>query len=163
MRGMAHLWRERGPDGWAPTPLVGDRIGLGCSSALRRLGDANGAAWMLLAAPAARVLVNGLPLAIGAVVLSDRDEIRLPSGSPLYFSTETLAVVAPFPESGPRGFCPRCKQSIAPGSPAVRCPSCGLYHHSSEDLACWTYGPQCAGCSHDTALDAGFRWTPEDL
>lgn len=160
---MAHLWRRNELGGWTPTPLVGDRLGLGSSSALRRLADVNGAAWMLFVATAARVRVNGSTVAVGAVVVSDRDEIRLPSGTPLYFSTETLAVVAPFPESGPRGFCPRCKQPIEPGRPAVRCPGCGLYHHASDDLACWTYGPQCAGCPHVTALDAGYRWTPEDL
>jgi hypothetical protein len=161
---MAHVWRNNGHDvGWTPTVLDGDGLALGSSAALRRIDDVNGAAWMLFAASSARVLVNGLPVSIGIVVLADRDEIRVPSEPPLYFSTETLAEVGPFPESCPRGFCPRCRQPIAPCSPAVRCPGCGLSHHASEDLACWTYSPQCAGCSHDTALDAGFRWTPEDL
>lgn len=157
------MWRDFGPDGWTPTLLDGDGLALGSSAAIRGFDGVNEAAWMLFAASGARVLVNGLPVTIGIVVLSDRDEIRVSSEPPLYFSTETLAEVAPFPESGPRGFCPRCRQPIAPGSHAVRCPGCGLYHHASEDLSCWTYSAQCAGCSHDTALDAGFRWTPEDL
>ena len=100
---------------------------------------------------------------LGIVALSDRDEIRPADGLPLFFSTETLARVEPFPASGARGFCPRCKQHIEPGTPAVRCPGCSLWYHMSDEFPCWTYAPQCSACPQETALDADFRWTPEDL
>jgi hypothetical protein len=114
----------------------------------------------------ARPLVNGLPLHHGIAVLFDRDEIRLApggDGTPLYFSTERLAVVTQYSPAGRLGLCPRCKQAIAPGEDAVRCPGCGVWHHSTAALPCWTYGDQCAACDHATSIEAGFRWTPEVL
>jgi hypothetical protein len=180
---MAHLWKWMSESGeWTPLPLDGDAFTLGgdgplrvpdllsargSSQALRRVEDpalpGAGAAWTLIVGRGAHVLINGSPASLGLVALADRDEIRLATGRPLFFSTETLARVNPFPTSGTRGFCPRCKQLIDSGTPAVRCPSCGLWHHASDDLPCWTYGPQCAACSQETALDAGFGWTPEEL
>ena len=83
-------------------------------------------------------------------VLRDRDEILLP-GIPrndgeqadvadaepqrLFFSTERLAVVEPFPGGAKAVFCSRCKQVIDSGHRAVRCPSgrCGLWHHESAE------------------------------
>jgi len=118
--------------------------------------------WALLCGAKQPVRVNGLPVPLGLTVLSDRDEIRLPRFF-ARFSTETQAHVEPFPESATRGFCPRCKQRIEAGTPAVCCPSCGLWHHASADLPCWSYAPTCAACVQRTAMDAGFRWTPEDL
>ena len=50
---------------------------------------------------------------------------------------------------------------------AVRCPNqrCGAWHHqdAAQSLDCWTYGPTCNLCGRSTQLDAGFRWTPEEL
>jgi hypothetical protein len=105
------------------------------------------------------------------VILSDRDELRWPvahdaSGAaphPLFFSTERLAAVAPYPAGDRRGSCPRCKQLLTVGDAAVRCPSCGLWHHATDELPCWTYGEHCAACQQVTSLDAGFQWTPEEL
>ena len=179
---MAHLWMLGDADDWTVLPLDGAAFALGdarprrvpdllslarheSSLALRRVDDPAGALWALMAGPGARVLVNGAPAALGLVVLADRDEVRTTRGATLFFSTETRASIEPFPDSGPRGSCPRCHQAIASGDAAVRCPSCGLWHHATADLPCWTYDPRCANplCAQDTALDAGFRWTPDEL
>lgn len=174
---MAHFWILNDSKEWTPRPLVDDGAVLvggelhrvddtitkteaHARVLLRRLADPPNT-WALLTSHP-RVRVNGSPVPLGMVVLEDRDELSLPAFT-AWFSTETQAQVDPFPESTARGFCPRCKQAIASGSAAVRCPSCGLWHHASEDLPCWTYAPTCSGCAQETALDAGFRWTPEDL
>lgn len=175
---MAHLWTTLNESGeWEPIALDADAFSLeggrarpvpdllhrgGASLALRRVDHQSGSMWALLVC-GAHVMVNGTSVGLGLAALSDRDEIRTPGAPPLFFSTETLAHVTPFPESRPRGFCPRCKQPIAPGTPAVRCPSCSLWYHASDDLGCWTYAPQCSACPQETALDAGYRWTPEEL
>ena len=176
---MAHLW-TRDSTLWEPVKLDADVFDFACAPApvvsdqprpervstsirLRRVGAGPDAKWVMVAGRTDRVLLNGSPAVLGLSVLTDRDEIRLADGKEFFFSTETLASVEPFPATGVRGFCPRCKQVIAPASPAVRCPGCGLWHHASDDLPCWTYGPHCAACPQDTALDAGFQWTPEEL
>jgi hypothetical protein len=127
---------------------------------LRRVANPPDTWALITSSPALRL--NGAQVPLGLAILEDRDEIRLPAVH-AWFSTETQAQVEPFPPSATRGFCPRCKQAIDPGSSAVRCPGCGLWHHASDDLPCWTYAPTCAACAHTTDLDAGFRWTPEDL
>lgn len=180
---MAHLWKVMSDSGeWTALALDGDAFTLdnetlsrvpellptrGASLGLRRVEDpsspTSGALWTLVVGRDARVLVNGSPATLGLLALTDRDEIRLVNARPLFFSTESLAHVTPFAASGPRGFCPRCKQHIEPGTPAVRCPGCSLWYHASDDLPCWTYAPLCSACPQQTALDAGFRWTPEAL
>jgi hypothetical protein len=174
---MAHLWRISVERSWVPVALDAAVFAIGQSglrsatcgmaalegAVLRRIGADPHASWTLLVPAGAAVRVNGSPVPLGIVSLADRDEIRVMPGSPLFFSTETLAAVVPYPEDGPLGFCPRCQQPIAAGTPAVSCPGCGLWHHASEGLPCWTYGEQCAACQQLTALDAGFRWTPEEV
>jgi hypothetical protein len=131
--------------------------------------------WSLLARKRADVLLNGAPLVLGVSLLADRDEITVRDeiairegaaggGLRCFFSAERLAQVVAFPGGGPLR-CPRCKQPIAQGEPAVQCPgpACGAWHHQSPELPCWTYGETCALCDQPTPLDAGFRWTPEDL
>jgi hypothetical protein len=133
---------------------------------IRPIHGAQEDSWALLASLLARPLVNGLPIHHGIAVLSDRDEIRHAPGcdsTPVYFSTERLAVVVAYSPAGRLGLCPRCKQAIGPGEDAVRCPGCGVWHHSTTALPCWTYGDQCAACDHPTSIEAGFRWTPEVL
>jgi hypothetical protein len=178
---MAYLWLMD-KDAWAVLPLDGDAFAVvggrvrrvsdlsslmdeGSALGFRRQSDASGSLWTMMAGREARVSVNGVPVGLGLAVLNDRDELRLPGHPPLFFSTEVLARVEPFPESGLSGLCPRCKQPIACGSAAVRCPCCSLWYHESdsERLPCWTYAPQCAACSQATALDSRFRWTPEGL
>ncbi len=173
---MAHLWvREETAGPWAVLPLEADIIDLrqnpprpvaagevaGDSAvALIRRGPAS---WAVMAAPDAEVAVNGWPLATGLHAARDRDELRVGGAGPVYFSTETLAIVAPFPGAERPIYCPRCKQEIRPGTSAVKCPQCGAWHHQTEDLPCWTYGPHCALCDRKTDLSTGFQWTPEEL
>jgi hypothetical protein len=177
---MAHLWILDAGNNWAPTLLNGDAFALVDSGShranveradaeaetnarvlLRRVSSVPDT-WALLCGPKQPVWVNGLPVPLGLTVLSDRDEIRL-LHTAVWFSTETQPHVEPFSESATRGVCPRCKQRIEAGTPAVCCPSCGLWHHASDDLPCWSYAPTCAACAQDTAMDADFLWTPEDL
>ena len=177
---MAHLWNFSESGGWTPLALGSASFAIvdgqpvrvsdltsGATEppplAIRHVGDGDNISWILITRPGATVRVNGVAAALGIVALADRDEIRAVDGSVLFFSNETLARVEPLPASVVGGFCPRCKQRIAADEPAVRCPACGLWHHESEAMPCWTYGPHCAACSQETALDAGFRWTPEEL
>ena len=44
----------------------------------------------------------------------------------------------------------------------VSCPNCGVRHHQSAELRCWTYAPGCAVCGWPTTLDARFRWVPDE-
>lgn len=165
---MAHLWLHEAsgdgagkstPGGWSPVVLEGDSRVVPSAQLLRRTSAERGS-WVLVGPPAVRV--NGNPLDVGIRVLRDRDEL-LAGGVRTFFSTEALAAVVPFPQSEMPTFCARCKLAIASGAPAVRCPQCGVWHHQSEELPCWTYAPRCALCDQPTALDAGFRWVPEEL
>ncbi|MDH4066120.1 MAG: PHD finger domain-containing protein [Acidobacteriota bacterium] len=185
---MPQIWMTSSADDWQAIGLVADTYALDSdgpkcvdtvvdapaddtSVLLRRIASTGENTWALLAGPLARPLVNGLPVPLGLVVLADRDEIRwsastdsaIPPPGPLFFSTERLAAVGPYPLEARRGSCPRCKQPLTPGDAAVRCPGCGLWHHATEALPCWTYGEQCAACPQSTSLEAGFQWTPEGL
>ena len=177
---MAHLWTFGETGDWTPQPLGSESLAIvdgrpvrvsdlarGAIArspiAIHPVSDSNCSDWILITGPETTVRVNGVAAALGIVALADRDEIRASDGSVFFFSSETLARVEPLPSSVARGFCPRCKQHIPAGEAAVRCPACGLWHHQSEAMPCWTYGPHCAACSQETALDTGFRWTPEEL
>jgi hypothetical protein len=78
--------------------------------------------WILLSGPKTKVWVNGVSLLWGAHALRDRDEIRVGSGPPAYFSEESLARVEAMEEGTREIYCPRCSLEITAGSPAVRCP-----------------------------------------
>jgi len=157
---MAHLWLpEDGDAAWTRQPLGGETA-LGASAGLLRATAPEGHRWVLLAAPSVRV--NGSPVAAGIVALRDRDEICA-DGRRVFFSTESLAEVVPYPGGERTTFCPRCRLEIAAGTLAVRCPHCGVWHHQSAELPCWTYAERCVQCDQRTALDAGYRWTPEEL
>jgi len=175
---MAHLW-VRDESGWGAQRLDGvgiDLAGLLASQAaapenpathsqparLICAGAAGTRSWALIAPSASGLRVNGRTLPAGLCVLDDRDEIR--SGADkLYFSTETLATVEPFPGSDRQVFCGRCRQLIEPESPSVRCPGCGVWYHELADLPCWTYAEKCTFCDQATALNAGFSWSPEEM
>ena len=120
--------------------------------------------WMLFASGhQARVSVNGASLGIAMRCLTDKDEIHV-GDSIMFFSTEQLARVSSFPGIGKPAKCPRCKLEIRPGTPAVKCPNCGVWHHQSEDSPCWTYAEKCAAfCDQPTSLEGSFRWVPEVL
>jgi len=174
---MAHLWIFDTGNAWVAHPLSGDAVALdgvtasGSTSSrpaaepearvtLRRLADPPNSWAVLTSDPALRL--NGLPVPLGVAVLDDRDEIRAP-GITAWFSTEQRALVEAFPDAAHAGSCPRCKQAITTATAAVRCPGCGLWHHESVEMPCWSYADTCASCAQRTALDAGFEWTPEGL
>jgi len=170
---MPHLWKEDRPTGngepeWVVQPLDGEAaVQLGEASAataaalLLRSRTDQGETWLAMSATPSGVALNGAPLHAGIRVLADRDEIRVAGVGRVFFSTEQLARVVPFPGADTPTFCPRCKQDIA-AAPAVRCPSCRRWYHQSDEYPCWTYTAQCL-CGHPTALDAGFQWTPNGL
>jgi hypothetical protein len=160
---MPHLWNVDGSGEWKLTMLTDDEFTLvDTSLSLRRVGG-RADEWALMSSAQSSTRVNGIRVTTGLTILADRDEIRPAGGPTWFFSTETQARVEPFPGSGERGFCPRCKLPIAAGAPAVRCPGCGLWYHQSDEFPCWTYAPQCTACPQPTEFGAGFRWTPEDL
>ena len=128
--------------------------------------------WALVAGARRRVFVNGFALRCGLHMLADKDEIRLdpvadlsksrPSSSRIFFfSTERLAREEPFPGTERAFFCPRCKTEIKTGMPAVRCPSCRIWHHEiPEEKNCWSYSHECAACNHPTNRTE-LSWAPD--
>ena len=175
---MAHLWIHSASEDWAVLPLVADQFTLsadadapvrsrsadepaaGCVVLRRAFAREAVENWLLLAPPR-MAWINGQELVVGLRVLRDRDEIHLRGATPMYFSTEVLAQVAAFPGLTRPAHCPRCRQVIEAGTPAVQCPGCRMWHHQSAGCECWTYGPTCAVCDQATALDTGYRWQPE--
>ncbi len=174
---MAHIW-VCDDSGWAILPLSRAIFSLVARRSLDLQGGVSvdwrrevslapcagpdGESWVLLAGARADVRVNGIRVSAGIISLRDRDEIRVAGDGPFFYSTERLALTEPFPSSGPAAFCPRCRQQIKPGHSSVRCPGCGVWHHMSEDLPCWQYGPTCVLCDQTSSPDAGYRWTPEE-
>jgi len=141
-------------------------VRLGPGSALLHSSGVRGPGqptYVLLSAPEANLYLNGLPLLCGLQVLEDRDEVRVPGLEPAYFSTEALARVEVMDSGSGKVSCPRCSLEIADGTSAVRCPACGIWHHSSEEYPCWGYGPSCTLCPQPTDMEVGFRWTPAEL
>jgi hypothetical protein len=171
-------WMIMPLDGHAAVALKGDRqrpaLYAGCGSdsparvvLLRGVQNAADSRWMLLCGAGERVLVNGALPAAGIRMLRDHDEVRIGSGNRIFFTTESLARVEPMPDLGQEVKCARCHDPIAVGSPAVRCPLCGVWHHQAPEskLPCWCYGPRCAAhpqCPQETGLDGDYRWTPDE-
>jgi len=176
---MAHLWMQEAANEWVVVPLERDALALDAVPprrlAVNRAAEEarNGAIlmpfeqegterWALIDG-GGRVRINGHPPAAGLRVLDDRDEIRTVAGGTVYFSTETRARVEEFPGAERPVHCPRCKLAIDAGTPAVSCSRCAIWHHQSDRYPCWTYAERCALCDQETDLDAGFRFSPEDL
>jgi hypothetical protein len=170
---VAHLWKRVALDAggepaaagavWAVAPLEAAGAAFGeppGSPLFLPCPDAAAEFWVLVGPP--DVTVNGLPLLAGLRVLRDRDEVCA-GGHQVFFSTERLARVEPFPGAAQPIYCARCKDVIERGADAVRCPDCGLWCHQTADTPCWTYGETCALCPQPTDLDASYRWTPEEL
>ena len=177
---MPHLWLKNVSDEWAVLPLEADAFALTTNpprpvpngrvldesvSQVVLLCDRRGAeaSWVLISGREREVRLNGVPLMLGVRVVADRDEIFVAGVGKLYFSTESLARAASFPGAEQTLYCPRCKQAVEQETQAVRCPQCRVWYHHSEDLPCWSYTETCALCPQPTALDAGYRWTPEEL
>ncbi len=177
---MAHLWMYREEQWQAEQlgesvfeltrmasglegPLATDSKRHASKAALMvRTGAGGTQAWVLIASDDAGVRVNSEAPVAGLRVLADRDRIRTPDGRRLFFSTEALAQVEPFPGAERAVYCGRCRQQIETGAPAVRCPRCGVWYNQGGDLPCWTYAEKCVFCGRATALDTGYQWTPED-
>jgi hypothetical protein len=177
---MAHLWTHD-DSGWIAHSLSRKMYDVGAFAVARTVlpaitsGEARGTiaklvrvnfagseAWALMSAPGSGIRIGGEALPCGLRVLRDRDEIRTPVGEQYFFSTEALVAVTSFESLGRDVFCGRCRQRIAAGAPAVRCPGCGVWYDENDELPCWTYAETCAFCGRSTALDLGFAWSPED-
>jgi hypothetical protein len=116
---------------------------------------AGSASYLLLVKPGVEVRLNGRqPLSLS--LLHDRDEIAV-GNAKVYFTTESLPTVGPFPGSAETLFCARCKSALAAGALAVQCPGCHLWYHAYDDRPCWTYHTHCV-CGHPTHGD--FVWRP---
>ncbi len=126
--------------------------------------DAQRDVWVLLAGHDDHVRVNGLGIeGTGIHVLKDKDEIILPWGERLFFSTEELPQIVEFKGSQEPTFCPRCKQFIAAGDLVVRCPQCRVWYHQKAERLCWTYHEACVGCKRRTDMSAGYAWMPGQI
>ena len=181
---MAHLWIKDETERWCVMPLVGEGFALSrnppqriqsvsdkgesvSQTLLVRSKNGKPSPWVLITAAGHDVRVNGDATLLGVRVLADRDEINVAGVGELFFSTESLARVEEFngesTDTTPAIYCPRCRQLVADGALSVKCPQCGVWYHETDELNCWTYAETCALCPQPTDLDAGFRWTPEDL
>jgi hypothetical protein len=178
---MAHLWTRNADDEWAGLPLDADAFSRGEAPpcALPQPGKPSGATtrvalvrtsagseetWNLIAGEARRIHVNGLPLTLGFHVVRDRDEIRIDTVGRLFFSSERLPTVEPFPGAEPPIYCPRCKSEIRENTLAVKCPRCSVVHHEDESVGflCWSYAETCALCPQPTSRRE-FSWSPRGL
>ncbi len=181
---MPQLWiqQEDQEQPWAVVPLAGGvrvfyltgnpdlpvvtsaHTGASCPAYIMRHGAGDGHdRWMLFASSEAQAVVNGMNLEIAMRALRDQDEIHI-GRTVMFFSTERLPRITPMPRTDKPCTCPRCQAEIEPGTPAVQCPTCGLWHHQSEQSPCWSYGEKCAAfCDQPTALEGSFRWAPECL
>jgi len=175
---VAHLWVKNQSDRWCVLPLESEAYSLvssppkplnmsedhvAVSSAYLLSSGGDQPAWVVISNEPGFVSVNGEPLTIGIRTITDLDEIRVRNAGTVFFSTESLPAAEKFVAADRPIFCPRCKQAIEHGDEAVKCPGCGVWHHQTPELGCWTYAPTCALCSRSSDLTAGFQWTPEEL
>lgn len=130
-----------------------------------RAGTGSAPCWVLLNMQSAlRFRVNGERPLFDLHVLRHQDEISLEESTRMYFSTERLPRVEPYPGVKESAHCPRCRQLIDPGAPSVQCPGCDVWHHQFDnELPCWTYAETCSLCDHPTPLNDAFRWVPEGI
>ncbi len=172
---MAHLFIN-GTTDWLVAPLEQPLYALGAGSEpllpagsaaasataaaiLCRASDA--ARWALLPRRSAGVRVNGRAVIGGLRLLRDKDEIVI-NDTRLFFSTERLQRVEPYPDLGRPSVCPRCRTRLEVSLPAVCCPGCGSWCHARPERPCWTYDRTCPVCSYPTDIDT-YTWTPAAL
>ena len=121
---MSHLWVRNSDGRWTDHPLDSELVRLtpngpatlaehallnGVSDpVLVRTPDPFGlAGWVVMCSPCSRTRVNGVRLLIGARVLRDRDAIALGDGNTVFFSSERVAEIVPFPGEDNRTCCIR--------------------------------------------------------
>ena len=175
------LWGKSEEGTWLATPLPGDAFELrgspvravaaaapptqpGIAAEIRSCSVSGREVWVLLAPRRQEIWVNGRRV-IQMHILRDRDSIWFPGPrTTLYWSTEQLVRIVPYPADLESVSCVRCKLPVEANQLAVQCSSCSLWQHQDAawELECWTYGPLCGGCdTQPTDLGAGFRWRPE--
>lgn len=174
---MAVLWSEDSKEGrWVASLLRGRRHQLhqagvpveAATVCLLRSAEVDDQ-WVLLSESGSSVRVNGLPLSLGIRVLRHRDEIVLPTSGEgahrWFFSGECVVEAQPLPGEYAPATCPRCQRRIAVGTLAVQCPNstCGAWYHQTDESPCWSSGEYCGLCETPAVLEAGTRWSPEDL
>jgi Zn finger protein HypA/HybF involved in hydrogenase expression len=167
---MPYLWSMNAESEWVPTPVADQPVELVEIGEVNRVTLSHAEdgrvadSWVLLWGPNNNVRLNGLRLQTGVRVLADRDEVKVDSHPPVFFSAETLVEVETFESGENELYCPRCKKPVEEGTSIVRCPACKLAYHYSEDKErnCWNYSTKCT-CGHSTAMDAGFQWTPYEI
>lgn len=145
-----------------PRALAAETPGTDARAVLRHCTVGPRTTWVLLTRPDTTLLVNGEPVQ-QIKVLRHRDVLWWAGIDAFYYSTERPVRIEPFPLTGGEACCVRCKVPIKPGSPAVQCGSCSLWHHQDVDRKrdCWTYREVCAACeTHPTDFDAGLSWLP---
>jgi len=172
---MSRLWFAKNGQ-WTAVALDGrdDYDDLAQLTLLHTRGNSGAdGQWVAMADAGGSLRINGqaLPQGLGLRVLRDRDAIQAidESGQAgddvVFYSTQSTPIVSPLP--GEKAIaCARCRLKIQPGTPSVRCPTCGALHHQSpaEELGCWLYHTTCAVCQRQaTALDDREVWTPQEL
>lgn len=153
------------PDGPAALAVCKGLDGVSGPVLVRKQDPLGEECWALLCKSHGRTRVNGAPVFIGVRMLSDRDLIALGAGQRVFYSSERVAQIEPYPGGDDSTCCVRCKLPLLPDTPAVRCPApgCGFWHHQSDEQPCWDYRDGCTSCGHPTAFDAGFQWSPSEL
>jgi hypothetical protein len=157
---MPYLWIQYCEKGWSAEPLEG-RLAIAPGVEIYPL-TLRPDSWAVLSSPRSPLRLNGSRLHLGLSVLVDRDELRIPDAR-LFYTDDCLARMETLSAHTAKGYCARCRQRFEEGQLAVCCPGCGLWHHATDVLPCWSYADTCAGCDRRTSQDAGFRWTPEEL
>src|SRR5438552_1751293 len=128
---MAAIWTPKIKDNrrcWAALPLAGSAYRFTDAEPFVRRAETPAARaesevlvrvinetqenWFLAVPRAARLWVNGRRPLLGAHALEERDEIRLANGLRLFFSTERLPQVVPFPGAAHEIICARCRTEI---------------------------------------------------
>ncbi len=121
--------------------------------------------WLLITGETASVWVDGTPQNLGIYHLADGQEVLVKGAGAVVLTTEKTPEKTTLPVDQADVICPRCKTEIDPGSDAVQCPTCDIWHHERDDLPCWTYehSTHCAMCAQPTDLDGGLQRIPEGL
>jgi hypothetical protein len=166
---MAILWIHSHEAGWHPNQLRPSQASNVVPYLFHQFAASGVAAagrdpWAVLGGDSGALRVNGEPVALGIRVMTDRDALFAEDGSVSFFSDEEPAQVVAFPglAGGKPGTCARCRNPIAVGDLAVKCPGCGAWTHQSEEFPCWSYegAETCPLCDQPNIIGA-YRWAPD--